>query len=298
MGISKRIILFVLTNIAVLLLISIIFSVFGIGDYISEDGIVLLPLLILSAIIGFGGAIISLLLSKWMAKFAYGVSIIKQPSHPVEKMLSDKVKSLAGKLKIGTPEIGIYNSPELNAFATGWNKNNSLVAVSTGLLESMDEDELEGVLGHEMAHVANGDMVTMALIQGVVNTFVVFFARIAAFAVSQFISDDEGEGFLDQLVYIAIVIVFQIFFGILASPIVMWFSRYREFHADKDSSALVGKEKMIKALRKLKSEYDHMKSKNTEPALATMQISNRSAFMELFSSHPPLEKRIKALEKV
>jgi heat shock protein HtpX len=295
MAISKRIFFFLLTNIAVIAVISIIMSVFNIAPYLSEQGINYQSLLIFAALFGFGGAFISLFLSKWMAKSAFGIKPIQQAQTPDEQFIVNTVRSLANKSHIKMPEVGIYNSPEPNAFATGWNKNASLVAVSTGLLENLEKDEVEGVLGHEISHIANGDMVTLTLIQGVVNTFVIFFARIAAYGVQMFLSrDDEGEG-MSQIAYFVTSIVFEILFGILASTIVMAFSRHREYRADAGSARLLGKDKMIRALERLGG----LKEKLIDPRgkqFATMKIADKQSIFALFSSHPPIEKRIAALK--
>jgi heat shock protein HtpX len=232
-----------------------------------------------------------------MAMHAFNIQLIQTPSNQVESWLSTTVRKLATQRNISMPDVGIYQSPEPNAFATGWNKNKALVAVSTGILETMDQDELEGVLGHEISHVANGDMVTLTLIQGVVNTFVIFFARIAAFFVTQFFrrdGEESGGGF----VYYGVAIIFELFFGILASMIVMWFSRYREFRADAGSAKYVGKEKMIKALQRLQQLTNKTPDDNRAPAFNAMMISGHGRWISLFSSHPPLEKRIEVLEKL
>lgn len=292
---SKRIFFFLLTNIAVVAVVSITFSVFNIAPYLSEAGLNYQSLLIFAAIIGFSGSIISLLLSKWMAKHAFGVRVITRAQTDDEQFLVETVRRLALQLKIGMPEVGMYESLEANAFATGWNKNNALVAVSTGLVQHMTRDELEGVIGHEMAHVANGDMVTLTLIQGIVNTFVIFFARIAAYIVQTFLSRDEEDG-MGTLAYQLTAIVFEILFGILASAIVMYFSRYREFRADAGSVDLVGRERMIMALQKLKQLSETLVDSRGK-AFATMKINDRpSRLMAIFSSHPPIEDRIAALQ--
>ncbi len=293
----KRIGLFLAANLGIIIVVSIILRVLNIEPFLSSKGLNYQSLLVFAAVVGFTGSFISLFISKWMAKKAYSIQLIEQPSSGQEAWLYSKVEDLAKQVKIGMPEVGIYESEEANAFATGWNKNKALVAVSTGLLKHMDEDELEGVLGHEVAHVANGDMVTLALIQGVVNTFVIFFARIAAYFVAQFFSSDEEEGGgVSTLTYLGVSIVFEILFGILASTIVMWFSRRREFRADSGSAQYVGKEKMIKGLKKLQQLHE-LPHDDRSPALASMKISGKTAFMKLFSSHPPLETRIAALQK-
>ena len=296
MSVSKRILFFLLTNIAVIAVVSVVLSVFNIQPYLSEQGIDYRALLIFAAIVGFTGSFISLFLSKWMAKRAFGVQVITSPRTDEEQFLFETVKDLSMRLKIGMPEVGIYDSPEANAFATGWSKNNSLVAVSTGLLRNMTRDELEGVIGHEMAHVANGDMVTLTLIQGVVNTFVIFFARIAAYAVQNYLSRGNGDG-IGMLAYHVTAIVFQILFGILASTIVMYFSRHREFRADAGSADLVGSERMTKALQKLQMLSGTLVDPRGQ-AFATMKIADKpSRFAALFSSHPPIEARIEALQR-
>ncbi|MBP6881660.1 MAG: protease HtpX [Candidatus Pacebacteria bacterium] len=292
---SKRIFFFLLTNLAVVAVVSVTFSVFNIAPYLSEAGLNYQSLLIFAAVIGFSGSIISLLLSKWMAKNAFGVRVIARAETDEERFLFQTVERLAAQLKIGMPEVGIYESPEVNAFATGWNKNSALVAVSTGLLHNMTRDELEGVIGHEMAHVANGDMVTLTLIQGIVNTFVIFFARIAAYAVQTFLSRDDEDS-MGTLAYHITAIVFEIFFGILASAIVMYFSRYREFRADAGSADLVGRERMTAALQKLQVLSKTLVDPRGKD-FATMKITDKpSRFMAIFSSHPPIEKRIEALQ--
>lgn len=294
----KRIALFLATNLAIIVVLSVILSIFNVQPYLTQHGLNYQSLLIYAAVIGFTGAFISLFISKWMAMHAFGIEVIEKPTNEVESWLVGEVRKLAKQNHIGMPDVGIYQSPEPNAFATGWNKNNALVAVSTGLLASMDRDEVEGVLGHELSHIANGDMVTLALIQGVVNTFVIFFARIAAFFVSQFFRRDEGEGVHDGFAYYGVAIVFEILFGILATMIVMWFSRYREFRADAGAAKTVGKEKMIKALERLQQVVDKVPEDDRAPAFNAMKIAGHHRWLALFSSHPPLEKRIQALRKL
>lgn len=294
----KRIVLFLLTNLAVLLVISFLLSIFHVQPYLSAYGLDYQSLLIYAAIVGFSGSIISLFLSKFMAKTAYNVQVITEPRNNIEGFLFTIIESLAREMRINMPEVGIYDSPEPNAFATGWNKHNALVCVSTGLLNDMKQDELEAVLGHEMSHVANGDMVTLTLIQGVVNTFVIFFARIAAFVVTQFLrrnNDEESAG--GGFVYYTVAMIFELLFGILATMIVMWFSRYREYRADAGSARYVGKYKMIRALQRLQ-QYINGPVDDRAPALNAFKISDRKGFIALFSSHPPLEDRIAALEKL
>lgn len=288
----KRIGLFLLTNIAVIAVASIVLSIFGVGSTLQENGVDLdlTNLLIFAAVFGFAGSFVSLALSKFMAKKSVGAQVIENPANETERWLVDTVHRFADKAEIGRPEVAIYDSPEPNAFATGMNKNNALVAVSTGLLRNMQRNEVEAVLGHEVAHIANGDMVTMALLQGVVNTFVIFFARIAGHFVDRMIlKNEEGHG----IGYFVASFIFEIIFGILASIITMKFSRYREFHADNGGAYLAGKENMIAALRRLQTMQP-----NALPAeMAAFGISNvPSKFGALFMSHPPLEQRIAALE--
>ncbi|NLJ93191.1 MAG: protease HtpX [Aeromonadales bacterium] len=288
----KRILLFIATNLAVVLVLgivlNIVFSMLGI-DRSSISG-----LLVFCAVFGFGGAFISLLMSKWMAKRAYNVQIIEQPRSEVEHWLLSTVTRQAQQAGIGMPEVGIYDSPDMNAFATGASRNSSLVAVSSGLMYSMTRDEAEAVLAHEVSHIANGDMVTMTLLQGVVNTFVMFFARIIANIISSAMSkDDEEGGGLGGIAYFGVVMVLELVFGILASIIVMWFSRYREYRADAGSARLVGKEKMIAALQRL----GQGSQAELEGSLAAFGINGRGS-SELFMSHPPLEKRIESLRNL
>jgi heat shock protein HtpX len=279
----KRITLFLATNLAVLVLLSIVMAVFGI-DPATNAG-----LLVFAALFGFGGALVSLLMSKWTAKRFTGAQVITQPRSEVERWLVETVRRQAQAAGIGMPEVAIYDAPEINAFATGANRNNALVAVSTGLLRSMDRDEAEAVLGHEVAHVANGDMVTMALLQGVLNTFVIVLARVVARAVSNFMDRDMGS-----MAYFAVVVVLDLVFGLFASMIAMWFSRQREFRADAGGAALAGRHKMIAALERLAQNQ----GANTLPRqIAAFGISGGIAhgLRRLLMSHPPLEERIAAL---
>ncbi|MBM7454230.1 heat shock protein HtpX [Oceanisphaera litoralis] len=288
----KRILLFIATNLAVVLVLgvvlNIVFSMLGI-DRSSVGG-----LLVFCAVFGFGGSTISLLISKWMAKRAYSVQVIEQPRNEMEHWLMTTVARQAQQAGIGMPEVGVYDSPDMNAFATGPSRNNALVAVSTGLMYSMSRDEAEAVLAHEVSHVANGDMVTLTLIQGVVNTFVMFFARIVANIISGFFSNNEEEegGGMGGLAYFAIVMVLELAFGVLASIIVMWFSRQREYRADEGGARLAGKEKMIAALERLRRGPEV----ELEGSLAAFGI-NGKRHSELFMSHPPLEKRIQSLRE-
>ncbi|WP_064094087.1 protease HtpX [Rossellomorea aquimaris] len=290
---GKRIFYFLLTNVLVLLTISIIFSVTGAGNYINaQGGIDFGALLIFSAIIGFSGSFISLAMSRWMAKKMMGVRVI-DPNGAMsseEQMVVEKVHRLSRAAGLThMPQVGIYHSPEVNAFATGPTKKRSLVAVSSGLLHQMDDDAIEGVIAHEIAHVANGDMVTMTLLQGVVNTFVVFLARIAAWVASRFVKEEMAP-----IVHFVAVIVFQIAFSILGSMVVFAFSRHREFHADRGGADLAGKDKMVHALQTLKAYSNRMKGEE-QTAIATMKINNRRK-SALFSTHPDLDDRISRLQ--
>lgn len=286
----KRIALFILTNILILTMLTIVVQVFGLRPYLTSNGYDLPSLLIFAAVLGFGGAFISLAMSKWAAKWSMGVQVLDPNANhgPNERWLIDRVHQYARAAGIQKmPEVGIYDSPEVNAFATGPGKNNSLVAVSTGLLGSMSPDEIEGVLAHEVAHIQNGDMVTMTLLQGVVNTFVIFLSRIAAWIVGRFINEE-----LSWIVQFILILVFQVIFSILGSFVVMAFSRHREFRADAGAAALAGKGKMIAALERLQMHSG--KVDTHQPAYATMKISGGAVFA-LLSSHPPLEARIAAL---
>jgi heat shock protein HtpX len=286
----KRIVLFLVTNIAVLLVLSIIMQVFGLGQYLTAEGIDYVSLMVFSAVLGFGGAIISLLISKWMAKTSTGARVIDGTEGTTEFWLVATVRKLADKAGVGMPEVAIFEGAP-NAFATGAFKNSALVAVSTGLLQSMSRDEVEAVLGHEVAHVANGDMVTLTLIQGVVNTFVIFLSRIIGFLVDKVIFRTErgvGPGF-----FIASLVA-QVVLGILASMIVAWFSRQREFRADAGSADLLGnKQPMISALARLGG----VPAGELPQAFEAHGIKqSQSRFLGLFASHPPIEERIAALQ--
>lgn len=292
-----RILLFLLTNIAVLVVASIVLSVLGVERYISGSGLNLTSLLIFCAVFGFTGSIISLLLSKKMAKWGSKAQVIEQPRNHKEQWLLTTVQELANDAGIKMPEVAVFPAHEANAFATGWNKNDALVAVSSGMLDRYPPDEIRAVMAHEIGHVANGDMVTLTLIQGVVNTFVMFFARIAGYAVDQFLrKDDEGEGSVGWGYYIA-TMIFEILFGILASMIVMWFSRYREFRADEAGARLAGKGAMIAALARIQSEHEVSHMPDTMVAFG-IRRGRKSSFGELFSSHPPINDRIAALQKL
>ncbi|MCT8341433.1 protease HtpX [Photorhabdus kleinii] len=285
-----RIVLFLLTNLAVMLVFGIILSLTGI------QGSSVQGLMIMAGLFGFGGAFVSLLMSKWMALRSVGAQVIEQPVNEVEHWLVETVRRQAEQVNIAMPQVAIYAAPDINAFATGARRNASLVAVSTGLLDNMSRAEAEAVIAHEISHIANGDMVTMTLLQGIVNTFVIFISRLLAQAVSSFLSgnsdEEESNSSGNPIVYMVVSMVLEIVFGILASIITMWFSRYREFHADAGSAKLVGREKMIAALQRLKTSYEPQE----EGSMMAFCINGKSkTFSELFMSHPPLDKRIEAL---
>jgi heat shock protein HtpX len=290
----KRIFLLVATNFAVLAVLSISMQLLGIDRMLAQDtGLNLQGLLIMAGVLGFGGSFISLLISKWMAKRATGAHVIEVPSNMTERWLVDTVKRQADKAGIGMPEVAVYDAPEINAFATGWNRNSALVAVSTGLLQNMSQDEAEAVLGHEVSHVANGDMVTLTLIQGVVNTFVIFLSRVVGLVVDRVLLKNErghGPGFW------VTTIVAELVLGILASIIVMWFSRWREFRADAGGATLAGRGRMIAALERLK--LNHEQPAQLPDAVKAFGISGGvgAGLKRLFMSHPPLDERIAALK--
>ena len=285
----KRIVLFLVTNLAVMLVLSIVTNLLGINRALAANGLNLGALLAFSAVIGFGGAFISLLISKPMAKWSTGATVIETPRSENEKWLLGTVRTLADKAGIGMPEVAMYEG-EPNAFATGAFRNGALVAVSTGLLNAMSREEIEAVLGHEVAHVANGDMVTLTLIQGVVNTFVVFLARVVGAIVDRLVFRTErGIG----IGYYATVLVCEIVFGVLASIIVAWFSRRREFRADAGSATYLGTpQPMMRALARLGG----LPPGELPKALTGFGITDRSTFLSLFATHPPIEERIRALQ--
>ncbi|NGX15737.1 protease HtpX [Wenzhouxiangella sp. XN24] len=291
----KRVLLFLATNIAVLVVLSIVLSLIGFEGILDEQGVDLNlgQLLVFAAIFGFGGSFISLAISKWSAKRMTGAKVITQPSSPVESWLLETVRRQAREAGIGMPEVAIFDAQQPNAFATGARRDSSLVAVSTGLLRNMRKEEVEAVLAHEISHVANGDMVTLTLIQGVVNTFVIFFSRVIGHLVDRLVFRTErghGPGFW------IVTIVAQIFLGILASIIVMWFSRQREFRADAGGARLAGRERMISALERLKQGHNA----TLPDQLAAYGISGHraSGFKRLFMTHPPLDERIAALRRM
>ena len=279
----KRVFLFVATNLAILLVLGIVLSI--LMPVLGVDSSSNAGLLVMCAVFGMGGSFISLWMAKWIAKRSVGAHVIESPRNRDEQWLIDTVRRQAESAGIGMPEVAIYDSPEINAFATGANRNNALVAVSSGLLRQMTADEAEAVLGHEISHVANGDMVTLTLIQGVLNTFVYFFARVVA----QMINRGNNNAF----VYIMTVMAFQAIFGVLASIIVMAFSRYREFRADAGGANLAGRQKMIAALQRLQG---NQAKSQLDGQLTAFGISGKPAFAELFMTHPPLARRIAALQ--
>ncbi|BGI51112.1 MAG: protease HtpX [Arsenophonus endosymbiont of Ceratovacuna japonica] len=284
-----RIVLFLLTNLAVMFVFGIILSLTGIqGQSVSG-------LIIMAGLFGFGGSFISLLMSKWMALRSVGGRVIKNKITETEHWLLNIIKYQSDKAGIKMPEVAIYNALDINAFATGANRNSSLVAVSTGLLENMERDEAEAVLAHEISHIANGDMVTMTLLQGIVNTFVIFISRIIAQLASGLLSNNDYNetNQNNSTIYFIVSMVLEVVFGILANIITMWFSRYREFHADAGSANLVGKEKMIAALQRLKTSHEPQEISSIM-AFCINGISSNS-FSDLFLSHPSLDKRIEAL---
>lgn len=286
----KRVALFIITNLAVIFMLSIVLHLVFAYFQIDNQGIT--PLLIFSFIFGMGGSFISLAMSKWIAKMSTGAKVIEKASNSMESWLLETVKRQARDAGIGMPEVAVYESPDINAFATGMNKNSALVAVSSGLLNSMSRDEAEAVLGHEVSHIANGDMVTLTLLQGVLNTFVIFFSRIAAMAVNNALRNNNEQ--MGAFTYFIVVMVFQVIFGAIASVIVMAFSRWREYRADAGGAQLAGREKMIAALQRLKQSHES----TLQGQLTAFGInSGKSSVAELFMSHPPLEKRIDALQR-
>jgi heat shock protein HtpX len=287
----KRIVLFLVTNVAVMLVLSLTASLLGVNRFLTANGLNLGMLLVFAALMGFGGAFISLLMSKTIAKWSTGARVITQPANATERWLVDTVAAQAQRAGIGMPEVAVYEG-EPNAFATGATKNSSLVAVSTGLLQSMTQEEVEAVLAHEVAHIANGDMVTLTLIQGVVNTFVIFLARIVGYFVDSMLRKNDEESSGPGIGYMVTVIVCEILFGILASIIVAWFSRQREYRADRGAAQIIGRpQPMIAALRRLGGLAEGELPKN----MAAFGISGKGA-LALFSSHPPIESRIAALQ--
>ncbi|MEL7538472.1 MAG: protease HtpX [Pseudomonadota bacterium] len=288
----KRIALFVMTNIAVLVVISIAFNVLGLNSIDASGGLNLTALLIMSAIIGFSGSLISLFLSKRMALWQTGAKVIETPRNSTEAWLLNTVQRQASAAGIGMPDVAIYDAPDVNAFATGSNRNKALVAVSTGLLRNMNQDEAEAVLGHEVSHVANGDMITLTLIQGVVNTFVVFLSRIVGYFVDRVVFKNEGGVGIG---YFVSSIVAQILFGFLAYFIVAWFSRQREYRADAGGARLAGTNKMVAALERLKRGQSDDGLPQQLAAFGIRPSGSASTLQRLMSTHPPLDERIAAL---
>lgn len=285
--------LFLATNLAIILLISVSFRLLGIEGLLQANGIDLdiTALIVFSAVIGFAGSLISLLLSKSMAKMSMSVHVIETPQNNIERWLIGAVRDQAKRAGISTPEVGIFDHPSPNAFATGWNRNAALVAVSTGLLEQMDRGEVEAVLAHEVSHAANGDMVTLSLIQGVVNTFVIFLSRIVGFLVDRLVFRVErGHG----PAFWIVSLVAELVFGILAMAIVMWFSRWREYRADAGGAALAGRKNMISALKRLQRAHESPPLPDEMRAVAF----NAGRVQAIFASHPPLEQRIEALQRL
>jgi heat shock protein HtpX len=288
---GKRVFLFILTNLAIMTMLVIVMSVLGITTGVTPAGIDLRALAIFSLLWGMGGAFISLQMSRWIAKRATGVRLIDGRSgNATLDWVHATVARQARQANLPVPEVGVYESPEVNAFATGPSKSRSLVAVSTGLLRSMNQDEVEAVLAHEVSHIGNGDMVTMTLLQGVINAFVMFFARLIAYAVTRSDSRDGGGG-----MYFIVVIVLQIALGILGSIVTAWFSRQREFRADAGAAALAGRDRMVAALRRLAANHELVDTQHQ--ALATMKINGTRGWMVFFSTHPPIEARIAALQR-
>lgn len=287
----KRIFLFLATNFAIMIMLSIVLGLLGVTGYITADGLNYAALMVFSLVWGFGGAMISLLMSRWMAKTAMGVQLVDgRTGHADLDWLHTSVQRLSQKAGLPMPEVGIYDSPEVNAFATGPSKRSSLVAVSSGLMRSMTREEIEGVLAHEVSHIQNGDMVTMTLIQGVVNAFSIFFSRVIANIVRQLV-DERISG----VVFFVSTIVFDIVFSFLGMFVVAWFSRQREFRADAGAAVLSTRHNMIAALQRLAANKGLVDE--SQPQLATMKINGGKGFMSLISTHPPIEERIAALER-
>lgn len=293
-----RVVLFLATNLAVVLVASITLSILGVGHYLNRNGLDLQQLLIFCAVFGMAGSLVSLFLSKAMAKWSMGVQLINDARDPESVWLVNTVAELARDAGIQMPEVGIFQSPQSNAFATGWNKNAALVAVSTGLLQRFRRDEIRAVLGHEIAHVANGDMVTLALIQGVVNTFVMFFARIIGYAIDSFFRRNDDDGGSVGIGFYLGTFVAELVLGILASAIVAWFSRWREFRADAGGARLAGSMSMIGALQRLKAESEMPDQMPAQFQAFAITEGRLQGLARLFMSHPPLDERIAALREV
>ncbi len=287
---GKRIFLFLLTNLAVVVTLSIVLSLLGVGNYVGPGGLDMQALAIFCLVWGMGGAFLSLQMSRWIAKRATGVRLVDGKTGRAElDWLYTTIARLTQQANLPMPEVGVYESPEVNAFATGPSKSRSLVAVSSGLLRAMKQEEVEGVLAHEVAHIANGDMVTMTLLQGVMNAFVMFLARLIAFGMrSNDSRDSRGSSWM-------VVIALEIVLGMLGSLVTAWFSRHREFRADRGGATLAGRDQMLAALRRLASNRELVDTQH--PALATLKINGKRGWMVLLSTHPPLEARIAALER-
>lgn len=284
-----RIILFLLTNLAVMLIFSLVLSLTG----MQSNSIY--SLLIMSGLFGFSGSLVSLILSKWIALRSVNGEIITHPRNEIESWLINTVREQSIKKGIIMPQIAVYHAPDINAFATGARRNSALIAVSTGLLENMTHHEAEAVIAHEISHISNGDMITMTLVQGVINTFVIFVSRLLSQIISSVISNNRNENNIEEknpIIYFCISTFLEVIFGVLASIITMWFSRHREFYADASSAKMVGREKMISALNRLKTSYEPQES---DSMIAFCINGKSSSFLKLFSSHPSLEKRIQAL---
>jgi heat shock protein HtpX len=295
---AKRIVLFLATNILVVLTLSIILSVLGVGRYVGPGGLDLGALTVFCFVWGMGGAFISLQMSRWLAKRATGAHLIDGHTGRTElDAVYQTIAQLTQRAGLPMPEVAVYDSPEVNAFATGPSKNRSLVAVSTGLLRSMNQDQIEGVLGHEITHIANGDMVTMTLLQGVLNAFVMFLSRVIAYAIATSGETGRGRNSTSYGTMWLVTMVLQVVLGILASIVIAWFSRQREFRADRGGAMLAGRERMIGALRRLQANEQMVDT--SQAALATFKINGGGRnWMAFFASHPPLEARIAALERL
>jgi len=291
----KRILLFIITNLAVVFVLNITLRLLGVDNLFQQNGLNFTALLIFAMVFGMGGAFISLAISKWSAKMMTGAQVIERPRNPAENWLLETVRRQAHQAHIGMPEVAIYDSPDPNAFATGMNRHRALVAVSTGLLAAMQEDEVEAVLAHEISHVANGDMITLTLIQGVINTFVIFLARVVGYLVDRALSKSEDTA--PGLTYVITSMLLEIIFSILASIIVMWFSRQREFRADAGSAKLVGAPKMIRALQRLQMAQTGQLP-DQMAAFGIIGSRSKSFIQRLFLSHPPLEERLAALQQL
>ncbi|MCK7565928.1 MULTISPECIES: protease HtpX [Marinobacter] len=288
-----RILLFLATNLAVIVVASITLKLLGVDSYLAHNGIQYGSLLAFAAVFGFAGSIVSLLISKPMAKWSTGAKVIEQPRSPAERWLVETVAELSRKAGIGMPEVAIFPASQANAFATGWNRNQALVAVSQGLLQRMDQDEIRAVLGHEIGHVANGDMVTLALIQGVVNTFVIFAARVIGSVVDRVVFRNEGG---HGIGFFVVSMIAEVVLGILASTIVFWFSRRREFRADIAGAQLAGRQAMINALNRLKRDSEVPDQMPDSLQAFAINKGQRGGLSALFMTHPPLEERIAALQ--